>query len=53
MKRKLSLFVFGFCFFTLATTSSFATCDCFEVLTHKQEFEKSKAVFLGQLVKVE
>jgi hypothetical protein len=33
--------------------SSFAVCDCFEILSHRKEFRKSKAVFVGEVVKIE
>ena len=53
MKRKSTSFATCFCLCILLTTNIFAIYDCFVILTHKQEFKKAKAVFVGKLVKVE
>jgi hypothetical protein len=40
------LFIFG------SVLSAFA-CDCFEYPSHKEEFRKSGAVFVGEVIKIE
>ena len=39
--------------FILATSLSTYACDCFELFSHRKEFRKSKAVFVGEVVKIE
>jgi hypothetical protein len=48
--QKIVLTIF---FILAASLNVFAICDCFEILSHRKEFRKSKAVFVGEVIKIE
>jgi hypothetical protein len=40
-------------FILSASLPTFAICDCFAIPSHRKEFRKSKAVFVGEVIKIE
>jgi hypothetical protein len=49
LMKKITLI---FCVILISAMPVIA-CDCFEILSHREEFRKSKAVFIGEVVKIE
>jgi hypothetical protein len=51
--KKTNLFVCMALLLLGGSASASPTCDCFEILSHRKEFNRSKAVFIGEVVRIE